>query len=272
MPSIQGGGPQFHNLRPTQSQQAVPAQKVATEAQGPKDTVRMSQTPTQTTQNVQRQQNLTSEATQNRIQQLLQNSMPNAGLERPQLSILQKGSMASALANLLADQHVPEQAQPQNLQAQLAAGQQQTVSTFRPQGPGEGQDTAWQRSAQSGRKLKKDEDKDSEFSMMDDSAGEGMSQQDTNDDQRSGAQKQKLLLEEKRRREKEAAEHAAFTNKPKLKLPPVPQTPLDSGYKPIPPKAELKKPEIKKPEIKRMNTLQAKPTPSKKAKADEWDF
>jgi hypothetical protein len=277
MPSIQGGGPQFQNLRPAQAAQAAPAQKVAAESQAPKDTVRVSQTPTPTTQNVQRQQLLTSETTQVRIHQLLQNSQPNPMLERPNLSILQRTSMASALAQTLGSQHVPDPPQAQNAQAQAAAGQQQATSHFKSQGPSEGQDSVWSRSAQSGRRLKK-EDQEGEFSMFDDSSGQGMSQQDSSDDEHSGAKKRKLLIDEKRRQDREKAEHAAFSDKPKQKLPPVPpRNPVDT-FKPIPAKTaelkkpEIKKPEIKKPEIKRMNTLKAAPPPpGKKAKADEWD-
>lgn len=274
MPSIQGGSPQFQPLRSAQGSQPPQGavQKAATE-QAPTDHVRLSQSPSQTTQNVQRQQLLTADTTQARIQQLLKNGQPNLQLERPSLSILQRSSMASALAQTLAGQHVPDLPQTQNPYAQTAAGQQQTASAFRSQVPSETQDTAWQRAAGSGRRLKKD-DKEAEFSMMDDSSGEGMSGQSTADDQRSGAQKQKMLLEVKRRQQSTQEEHTAFIQKPKQKLPPVPaQNPLEAGYRPIPPKNELKKPDIKKPEVKRMNTLQQKSSsPGKKPKADEWDL
>lgn len=278
MPSIQGGGgAQFHNLRPIQGPQAPQVQKAAESQQAPKDTVRVSQSPTGTTQNVQRQQLLTSESTQVRIHQLLQNGQPNLA-ERPAgLSFLQRSSMASALAETLAGKHVPDspQAQAQNTQAQNAAGQQQAVTYYRQLGPNEAQDTAWQRSAQSGRRLKK-EDHEGEFSMFDDSSGEGMSQQQSGDDKHSGQQKRRLLVDEKRRQDQEKAEHAAFSDK-KVKLPPVPpRNPLEAPKSLTGKTAELKKPEIKKieakkPEIKRMNTLQP-PSPPKKAKADEWDF
>lgn len=283
MPSIQGGGgAQFQNLRPIQGPQAAATQKPAEAPQAPKDTVRVSQTSTGTTQNVQRQQLLTSESTQVRIHQLLQNSQPNLA-ERPAgLSFLQRSSMASALAETLAGNHVPDphQAQPQNTQAQNAAGQQQAVTYYRQMGPNEAQDSAWQRSAQSGRRLKKEDHEEGEFSMFDDSSGQGMSQQQSGDDQHSGQQKRRLLVDEKRRQEQEKAEqaeNAAFGDK-KVKLPPVPPRNALEASKALPGKtAELKKPEVKKieakkPEIKRISTLQPPPAPPKKAKADEWDF
>lgn len=292
MPSIQGGGgAQFQNLRPIQGPQAPQVQKAAETQQAPKDTVRVSQTPTGTTQNVQRQQLLTSETTQVRIHQLLQNGQPNQA-ERPAgLSFLQRSSMASALAETLAGKHVPDPPQSQNTQAQNAAGQQAAVTYYRQTGANEAQDTAWQRSAQSGRKLKKDDHEEGEFSMFDDSAGQGMSQQQSGDDKHSGQQKRRLLVDEKRRQDQEKAEHAAFGDK-KVKLPPVPpRNPLEApksltgktaelkkpelkkieAPKAEIKKAEIKKPEIKKVEIKRINTMQP-PSPPKKAKADEWDF
>lgn len=266
MPSIQGGSPQFQPLRPIPSTTTqVSAQKTASE-QGTSDHVRLSQNPSQTTQNIQRQQLLTSEATQARIQQLIKNSQPNPALERPPLSILQRSSMGSALAQILAEQHVPMPAQ--NLQAQIAAGQQQAVSTFRSQGPSETQDTAWQRSAGSGRRLRQ-EDKEAEFSMMDDAAGQGMSGQSMADDQRSGAQKQQTLLAYKRRLEQEQDEHAAFVQKPKQKLPPVPPR---NSFDTRPAKAELKKPEIKKSQPKPSHIQPPAKSPGKKPKADEWDL
>ena len=258
MPSIHGGSsPQFQPLRPV-SPQAQPVKAQPASAQTPQDQVQVSRTQTQTSQNIQRQQNLSSESTQVRIQQLIQNSRPDPGLERPQLNILQRGSMASALAQTL-------------------AGQQQTLQAVKGQGPSETHDTSWQRSAQSGRRLKK-EDQEGEFSMMEDSAGQGMSQQGSSQDQRSGHHKQKLLLEEQRRREKAKTENASFSTGPKIRLPAVTaqnrsEIPSKTG------KPELKKPEVKKaeptkPAIPRISSLQARPNPSppKKAKADEWDL
>jgi hypothetical protein len=273
MPSIHGGGPQFQPLRPISPQvQATRAQPPG--ATSPQDTVQMARTPTQTSQNIQRQQNLTSEQAQLRIQQLIQNSRPDPTLERPPLTILQRGSMAAALAQTLAGQHVPE-----NTQAQTAAGQQQTRQALKGQGPTETQDTSWQRSAQSGRRLKK-EDQEGEFSMMEDSAGQGMSQQGSSQDQRSGHHKQKLLLEEQRRRDKEKVENPSFSSGPKIRLPAV-SSPhrTEASARQTPGKTELKKPELKKSEtqsttVQRLNSLQPQKNtaPPRKAKADEWDL
>lgn len=174
MTSIQGGfnpQPNLAALRP----QAPAAQAQATQAAAPQapaaEAPKVPAGPTQTTANTQKALSLTSEATQVRLNQLLQNARVQPNLDRPPLHILGQGeSMGSALAQALVGHQTPEGAASQA--AQIFAGQQQTAASLKTR-PKETEDSAWQSNKQSGKRLRR-EDQDGEFNLMDDSAGQGM--------------------------------------------------------------------------------------------------
>jgi hypothetical protein len=172
MTSIQGGfNPQANiaALRP----QAPAVQAQATQAAAPQaaEAPKVPTGPTQTTATTQKALALTSEATQAKLTQLLQNARVAPGLDRPPLQILGQGaSMGSALAQALAGHQPPEGAASQA--AQTFAGQQQTAASLKTR-PKETEDSAWQTNKQSGKRLRR-EDQEGEFNLMDDSAGQGM--------------------------------------------------------------------------------------------------
>lgn len=172
MTSIQGGfNPQVNiaALRP----QAPAVQAQATQAAAPRaaEAPKVPAGPTQTTATTQKALALTSEATQAKLNQLLQNARVAPGLDRPPLQILGQGaSMGSALAQALAGHQPPEGAASQA--AQTFAGQQQTAASLKTR-PKETEDSAWQTNKQSGKRLRR-EDQEGEFNLMDDSAGQGM--------------------------------------------------------------------------------------------------
>lgn len=263
MPNIQGGGgfvPQ--PIQPqAPAQRAAQAQAPAEQTQlAPKDTFKAG--PSQTTQTSQTVQRLTADTTKAQIHQLIQQTVIQVPAERPQLQLLQRPAMGSALAEALAQHHVPDapqQAAQQQAQqpalnphAQLAAGLQQTSTFVRQREHSE--DSVARNSQQSGKRVRK-EDQEGEFSSLDDTAGgEGGMFGGNEQDERSDSQKKKQIL----------------TAEEKRKAPPG--TVKSSLSKAPPPKPTLKptlKP-VAKPTIQRVQpplSGQAKPKPQP---TDEW--
>lgn len=257
MPNIQGGGgfvpqpiqPQAAAQRAAQT--PAPAEQTQL---APKDTFKAG--PSQTTQTSQTVQRLTADTTKAQIHQLIQQTVIQVPTERPQLQLLQRPAMGSALAEALAQHHVPEQAQPQqaalNPQAQQAAGMQQTSTFVRLREHSE--DSVARNSQQSGKRVRK-EDQEGEFSSLDDMAGgDGGMFGGNEQDERSDSQKKKQIL----------------TAEEKRKAPPG--TVKSSLSKAPPPKPTLK-PTLKpasKPSIQRVQpplSGQVKPKPQS---TDEW--
>ena len=300
MPSISGGGgfipPPIQPPRPVQQAAAAQAEQAQTQL-APKDTVKVSAAPTQTSLTSQTAQRLTSDTTRAQIHQLIQTAQPQVPTDKPQLQMMQRPAMSSALADTLAQHHVPDQTSPQqtaqqnsqqtaqqNLnqqaaqQASVAAGQYQTSTLVRPRE--HTKDSSDRNTLQSGQRVRKQE-KDGEFSSLDDfGGGEGMSGNQSGQDQRSDSQKKKqiLSLEEKRK------------GPPGAKPPPPPQvkagaamTGMSPHFKaatgpigqPKPAVVQPPKPAgTTKPAIQRVQPplgQQPKPAPPKKAN-DEWSL
>lgn len=270
MPSIHGGGgfiPQ--QIQNQQVRQAPPAQVQQQQAQAaPKDTVRLQATPTQTSLTSQVAQRLTSDATRVSIHNLIQQQQVQLPAEKPQLQMMQKPAMGSALAEMLSQHHVAEAAPQQqaanpqapNAQAQLAAGMLQSAANQKIHDHTE--DSSRRSTLQSGKRVRKEE-QEGEFSSLMDMSDEGGMFGQSGQDGRSDSQKKKQLLEAQ-----------------KKKLPPAPKGQLEkprlktTGQQAGAPNSTTKsplntqpKPPAVKPVVNKVQPLQ-KPKP----KADEWDF
>lgn len=282
MPSIQGGGanyfpPQIQPQRQVQQAAQVQAEQPQT-VLAPKDTVKMQAGPSQTSLSSQIAQRLTSDTTKAQIHQLIQRAEIQVPAEKPQLQMMQKPAMGSALAEMLQGHHVPEQTTPQqqaqqqaqqamqqpSQQGQAFAAQQQTSTFVRLRDSNE--DAADRNSLQSGKRVRKEE-KEGEFDSLEDFGGSGMSGQQGGQDQRSDSQKKKQLLTLEERRK------APPGAKPTGPLPP-PKPPVlrSTPVVPQPPKPPAPKPASPKPAVQRVQPplgQQLKPAPPKKS-TDEW--
>lgn len=279
MPSIQGGGgylPQpIQPQRQMQQAQAVKAEAPQTEL-APKDTLKM-QGPTQTTSTSQTAQRLTSDETKSQIHQLIQRAEPQVPQEKPQLQMMQKPAMGSALAEMLKNHHVAEQApNPQqqaqqqstqpNQHAQTAAGNLFTSTLVR--GRDHTEDSVARNDLQSGKRVRKEE-QEGEFSSLEDFGGGGGMSGEGGQDGRSDSQKKKqiLTLEEKRKAPTGAkpTQVTAPPNAPKVIM-------NKTSVTPAPPRPPAPKPAAPKPTIQRVQpplSQQQKPAPPVK-KTDEW--
>lgn len=267
MPSIQGGGGYIPQpIQPQrQLQQAAVAKAEAPQSElAPKDTFKAA--PSQTSLTSQAAQRLTSDETKSMIHQLIQRSQPQVPQDKPQLLMMERPAMSSALADTLKGHHVPEQQQAQqqlnqpanNPQAQAAAGQMYTSTIVKMRDHTE--DSVARNSLQSGKRVRKEE-QEGEFSSLEDfGGGGGMGGQD-GQDQRSDSQKKKQILtaEEKRK--------APPGAKSALVKPPAPKN--NSNLSNTPPKP----PAPKTSTIQRVQPPlgQQKPAAPKK-KTDEWTF
>lgn len=253
MPSIQGGGGFIP--RPIQSarpQQTARVQQQAAQETGSKDVARFQAAPSQTSLSSQIAQRLTSDATRAQIHQLIQQNQVQVPEQKPQLQMMQRPAMSSALAETLAGHHVPDQAQ--NAQAQQAAGSM--GASYQTKTTDHTEDTVRRRSLQSGKRLRK-EDQEGEFSSLDDmGGGDSMSGDQSGQDQRSDSQKQKHLLDF------ESDAHGKTGKVPLQRL----------GQKPTSLKPNLHKfaeqKGVAKPAVQRLQNL--KPAPPKKKPDDEW--
>ena len=201
MPNIQGGGGAFipRQVQNTQAQQQVGQTQQAAKAQeqaGPKDTVRMQQGPSQTSLSSQVAQRLTADGTRSQIHQLIQQQQVQVPDQKPNLQMMQRPAMSSALADMLAGHHVPDQGQ--NLHAQQAGGSLAAASHQKVNDHTE--DSAKRTSLQSGKRVRKEE-QEGEFSSLEDMMG-GESSQQNEQDERSDSQKQKHILTQEQRRKK----------------------------------------------------------------------
>ncbi len=276
MPNIQGGGAQFlpQNIQrqgPTQQNQAAQANKT-TSPEAAKDTVRLQAAPSQTTVSSQIVQRLTSDSTRANIHQLIQQQNVQVPEQKPQLQMLQKPAMSSALAEMLSQHQRPESAQQsqtaglaQNQQAQLAGGAMQAASFSKIRKDPE--DTAERNSQQSGKRVRKEEQEGEFGSLMDMSDEGGMGGDGTHQDQRSDSQKKKPLLQAQKKSLQNLK--SGVPTKPGIKMT-GPRSATSQPHNTI------KKPQPKapvKPSITNVNSLQsqAKKIPPK-PKTDEWDF
>lgn len=283
MPSISGGGGYIPQpLQPQRPiQQAAPAQAEKAQASlAPKDTVRLQSGPTQTTLTSQVAQRLTSDSTRAQIQQLIQTAQPQPPADKPQLQMMERPAMSSALADTLANVHVPEQQnaqqqQPQqpglNQQAQQAAGQYQTSTFVRSREHTE--DSSARNAHQSGKRVKK-QDQEGEFASLEDFGGSGgMSGDQSGQDQRSDSQKKKQILtaEEKRKAPPGAPVSLQKPAPPKPTTKPGMTGMMKAATGPIqtPPKPPAPKPSVQR--VQPPLSQQPKPAPPKKP-TDEWTF
>lgn len=272
MPNIQGGGAHFPQQQiqrqaPVQQNQAAQASKAAA-PETAKDTVRLQAAPSQTSVSSQIVQRLTSDSTRANIHQLIQQQNVQVPTDKPQLQMLQKPAMGSALAEMLAQHQRPESAQQsqsaslaQNQQAQLAGGAMQAASFSKIRKDPE--DAVERNSLQSGKRVRKEEQEGEFGSLMDMSGGESMDGDGSGQDQRSDSQKKKQLIQDKKKPLQRLK--SAIPDKPGIKATggkaPGSQT-LNTLKKPQP-----------KPSITPLNSLQSqvKKIPPKPS-TDEWDF
>lgn len=264
MPSIHGGGGFIPRPVQTQTQQVGKAQPAQPQDSGSKDVVRLQASPSQTSLSSQIAQRLTSENTRTQIHNLIQQNQVQVPEQKPQLNMMQRPAMSSALADMLANHHVPEQ---QNNQAQQAAGSLQ--ASYQTKTSDSTEDSVRRNSLQSGKRLRKEE-QEGEFSSLDDmSGGDSMSGDQSGEDQRSDSQKEKTLVT--------AQEKQKSQNKLPLKRP---------GQKPVSLKPNLQKlaetkpqrpgnfkqsdlsPPTPKPGVQRIQSM--KPAAPKKKPDDEW--
>lgn len=241
MPNIQPGAggnpygattPLNQAQAPTQNIQPKAPPKTAEKA--PTDQAQFQHRPTGT----ERGQRLTSESARLQIHQLIQNAVIQQPEQRPQLQLLNRPAMSSALADTLAAHQPPETA---NAHAQMAGGSLAAAShqKIRPSN----EDSAARNSSQSGKRARKEE-QEGEFSSFADAEG-GMSQGDSNQDERSDSQKKKHIILQKQ----------SLTSQRKAAPPPV------DAFE-----TAVKKPTLKKETASR--PAQHRPTPPK----DEWTF
>lgn len=195
MPNISpgaGGSPYsatpLPQATPAQNTQAKPA--APPPAQGAEKPVLDQAQFQQRSTGTERGQRLTSESTRLQIHQLIQTAVIQQPEQRPQLQLLNRPAMSSALADTLAA-HQP--AETANAHAQLAGGSLAAAShqKLRPSN----EDSAARNSQQSGKRARQEE-QEGEFSSLADAEG-GMSQGDSNPDQRSDSQKKKQLILQK---------------------------------------------------------------------------
>jgi len=252
MPSIQGGGGFIPPSIQAQQAQPAAAKAQAPQPQAPQtqDVARFQAGPSQTTLGSQIAQRLTSESARLQIHQLIQQNQAQAPEQKPQLQMLQRPAMGSALASALAAHHVPEQSQ--NAHAQQAAGTMQ--ASYQAKTSDHTEDSVRRSTLQSGKRVRKEE-QEGEFSSLEDMfGGDGTSGGGTGQDQRSDSQKKKPLL----------------TAEEKRKAPVGVKKP---GVKPAPPglKPGLNKPGTAAPSVTRVQMAKANPPPKPKA-TDEWTF
>lgn len=210
-----------------------------------------------------RSQRLTSESTRLQIHQLIQTAVIQPQEQRPQLQLLNRPAMSSALADTLAaHQPAPQSAETANAHAQLAGGSLAAAShqKLRPSN----EDSAARNSTQSGKRARQ-EDQEGEFSSLADAEG-GMSQGDSHPDERSDSQKKKQLILQKQGlvEQRKAMPKTAidtFENASKKTL----QTPSRSLQKPTFKKTDPSHSTVRSPQ---RNDRPNKPMPSK----DEWTF
>lgn len=273
MPSITGGGGYVPQpIQPQRAaQQAAPAQQAArpqTEL-APKDTLKL---PSQTSLTSQMAERLTSDNTKAQIYRLIQSATPQPPAEKPQLAMMERPAMSSALANALAEHHVPDAPLPQpgqNQQAQQAAGQFQTSTFVRQREHTE--DSVARNALGSGKRVRK-EDREGEFSSLEDfGGGGGMSGDQSGQDQRSDSQKKKQILtaEDKRKAPSGAplAQQRPIPPKPVAKPGSVSHMKSATGPIQTPPKPKTGGVQRVQPPL----SQQAKPAPPKKP-TDEWTF
>lgn len=206
-----------------------------------------------------RSQHLTSESTRLQIHQLIQTAVIQQPEQRPQLQLLNRPAMSSALADTLAAHQPPETA---NAHAQMAGGSLAAASHQKLRSSNE--DSAARNSTQSGKRASQ-EDQEGEFSSLADSES-GMNQGDSSQDQRSDSQKKKQLILQK---QSLSSQHKAIPKVPVDTFETASKKPMSS------PSQGLHKPILKKvaPSHSTPRPLQRNNQPKKPASPkDEWTF
>ena len=185
--------------------------------------------------------------------------------QKPQLNMMQRPAMSSALADMLANHHVPDQTQ--NTQAQQAAGTMQ--ASYQTKTSDHTEDTVRRNSLQSGKRVRKEE-QEGEFSSLDDmSGGDSMSGDQSGEDERSDSQKKKTLVTAQEKQKNGTPQTLKRPGQKPVSLKPDLQKFSDS--KPSKPgiakQSEIKPPK-QKSSIQRIQII--KPAPPKKKPNDEW--
>jgi hypothetical protein len=248
MPNIQpgaGGNPYMATpLSQAQAPNVQPKAPPKTAEKPASDQAQFQHRPT----GAERGQRLTSETARLQIHQLIQTAVIQQPEQRPQLQLLNRPAMSSALADTLAAHQPPETA---NAHAQMAGGSLAAASHQKVRSSNE--DSAERNSAQSGKRARQ-EDQEGEFSSLADAEG-GMNQGDSSKDERSDSQKKKQIILQKQSLVSQRQ--------------PAPQRPVDTfetaTKSPLrPPSRSPQKPAIKKVDTPR--TAQHRSAPPK----DEW--
>lgn len=297
MPNIQGGG--GYIPQPIQPQRAAAPQvqqQVQQQAQtelAPRDVFKT----TQTSQGSQLAQRLTSDNTKAQIHNLIQTAQIQVPQEKPQLQMMQRPAMGSALADALGRHHVPDQQSSQaqqtqqqmnnpganpglNQQVQQNAGQLMTSTFVRQREHTE--DSASRNSLQSGKRVRKQE-KEGEFDSLEDfGGGDSMSGNNSGRDQRSDSQKKKQILTQEEKRKPPQGAKPALSAQPKTTsvgpshfkpaAGPLNSARPGSGTQSATPKPPAPKPPIAKPSVQRVQPPlgQQKPVAPPKKPTDEW--